>query len=531
MVDDSLSPALHRVRRSLLIGDETEWTDGQLLELFIQNRDGAAFEALVYRHGSMVFGVCSRVTRHRQEAEDAFQATFLVLARKASSVRPADHVGNWLYGVAYRTAMKARTNAARRAAREKQTQEIPEPMAEPHVSIKELLPILDQELVRLPDIYRMPLILCDLEERPRKEVAQQLGIPEGTLSSRLTAARKKLADRLSRRGFSISVVTLSNVLMVATTNANVPKPLLQEAVQNSLNFTENAITPNAIPESVVALANDIVGRGKIMRFLVLSVLSITLVSTTIFVMATDNQPKETSGVKESKLAPIKTSVEDQPKPKSQPVPSGLRKQLETKDWLLTQVDPKTETISVADKRDSEINPQIVIAEEKNRIVAKGLLSNGLSLALTQDSKGIAPTGFSLNGLPVDPKAIIQLDGKPIALTKLPANVRAKIQLSPDRLLVTRIEATAPKPYPRYIVTRVDPTQKTLSVQSEESKLTFDDLPVSEKVVIEFLRNTNPLVADFEKGTWDDLKVGMTISLETQVTSAGTVEIRLIRGAK
>ena len=179
-------------------------SDGQLLDRFVERREGAVFEAIVRRHGPMVWGVCRRVLRDHHDAEDAFQATFLVLARKAASVMPREKLGNWLYGVAYQTAMKARAMRAKRRGREGQVPDMPEPMAAPDDLRDELAESLDRELSRLPEKYRIPIVLCDLEGRTHKEAASQLGWPIGTVSSRLSRARSMLAKRLSRRGLSLS---------------------------------------------------------------------------------------------------------------------------------------------------------------------------------------------------------------------------------------------------------------------------------------------------------------------------------------
>ena len=128
------------------------------------------------RHGPLVLGVCRRVLRDAHGAEDAFQATFLVLVRRAASVVPREAVGNWLYGVAYRTALEARRAAARRRARERQVHDMPHPTARPQEIGRELRPLLDEELSRLPDKYRSAVVLCDLEGRTRKEAARQLGV-------------------------------------------------------------------------------------------------------------------------------------------------------------------------------------------------------------------------------------------------------------------------------------------------------------------------------------------------------------------
>ena len=181
-------------------------TDGQILECFITRRDEAAFEALVRRHGPMVLGVCRRILRNTHDAEDAFQATFLVLARKAPSIGQRELVGNWLYGAAYRAALEAK--AARRRVRERQVSAMPEPEAAAEAQDwVDLRPVLDQELSRLPDKYRVPVALCDLQGRTRRDVARQLGIPAGTLSGRLATARRVLASRLARVGVALSAAT------------------------------------------------------------------------------------------------------------------------------------------------------------------------------------------------------------------------------------------------------------------------------------------------------------------------------------
>ncbi len=245
---------LRHLRRAALLGDGGGMTDGQLLECFVTRRDEAAFEALVRRHGSMVLGVCRRVLRHPQDAEDAFQAAFLVLARKAASIRQRELLGNWLYGVAYRTALDARTAAARRRAHERQVSEMPEPEARESADIgDDLRPLLDQELHRLPERYRVPVVLCDLEGRTRREAARQLGVPEGTLSGRLTTARRMLARRLARRGVSLSAGALAAALSQGA-SACVPSPL----VASTVKVAAGGATAAVVSTRVVVLAEGVV---------------------------------------------------------------------------------------------------------------------------------------------------------------------------------------------------------------------------------------------------------------------------------
>ncbi len=228
MATGPMSNLVHTLRRAALLQDGGGLSDGQLLQAFLTGREEAAFAALVHRHGPMVLGVCRRVLRNDHDAEDAFQATFLVFLRKAATVAPRELVGNWLYGVAYRTALKAKTLTARRRAKESRVRTMPQP---PEADDwLDLLPVLDQELNRLPEKYRVPVVLCDLEGKGRKEVARHLGWPEGTLSGRLARARQLLARRLARYGLAFSAGALATALGRHAAAA-VPGPLLASTVQ------------------------------------------------------------------------------------------------------------------------------------------------------------------------------------------------------------------------------------------------------------------------------------------------------------
>jgi len=222
MATSPMSTVFQHLRTTELLSDGARMTDGDLLERFVAGRDDAAFAALVRRHGAMVWGVCRRVLAGHQDAEDAFQATFLVLVRKAASVVPREMVGNWLYGVAHQTALNARANEARRRTRERQVTQMPEPADREQDLWRDLQPVLDQELSRLPNRYRTAIALCDLGGKTRKEVAQQLGVPEGTLSGWLTRGRAMLAKRLARHGLAMSAAALAAALSQNVLSAGMP---------------------------------------------------------------------------------------------------------------------------------------------------------------------------------------------------------------------------------------------------------------------------------------------------------------------
>jgi RNA polymerase sigma factor (sigma-70 family) len=194
---------LDRVRAAVGPGDDSR-SDAQLLAAFADRREADAFAVLVRRYGPLVWAVCRRVAADPHAAEDAFQATFLVLARKAGAVRPRHSAGGWLHRTATHVALKARTMTDRRTRRERPPGAGPEPVVPDAAELIEpaALAALDEEIARLPDGLRAAVVLCELQGVPRRAAAAWLGVAEGTLSSRLAAARKRLADRLRKRGFA-----------------------------------------------------------------------------------------------------------------------------------------------------------------------------------------------------------------------------------------------------------------------------------------------------------------------------------------
>jgi RNA polymerase sigma factor (sigma-70 family) len=258
MATSQLNPIIGEIRRAVLRWDGAALTDGQLLEAFVSRKDEAAFEVLIHRHGPMVLGVCRRILRNHHDADDAFQATFLVLIRKAGTIVPRGMVANWLHGVAYRTALKARTLIARHRTRERQVTEMPEPeTVQPDECWQDLQRLLDRELSGLPEKYRVPVVLCDLEGKTGKEAARQLGWPEGTVSSRLARGRVMLARRLSRHNLALSGGALAAVLSqnaVACLSPSVVSSTLKAA---SLSAAGKAVTAAVVPAHVIALTKGV----------------------------------------------------------------------------------------------------------------------------------------------------------------------------------------------------------------------------------------------------------------------------------
>jgi RNA polymerase sigma factor (sigma-70 family) len=250
-------------------GESESPGDADLVQRFVAHRDEEAFAAIVRRHGGMVWGICQRVTGHYHLAEDAFQAVFMVLAAKAGLIRPPSVLGGWLHGVAVRTALRARTMADRRRRRESSTPSLAEPASKPvdPVESAEMVAMLDEEIANLSESLRTVVVLCELQGRSRKQAAEQLGISEGTISSRLAAARKKLADRLSKRGMAFSM-TAAIAASGRSASAIVPADLAARAIAA-------AISPGGVSTQVSQLSNGVIRTmfiQKLKRVLVLALM-------------------------------------------------------------------------------------------------------------------------------------------------------------------------------------------------------------------------------------------------------------------
>jgi RNA polymerase sigma factor (sigma-70 family) len=237
-------------------------SDGILLDAFVRERCESSFAELVRRHGPMVWGVCCRLLPHRQDAEDCYQATFLVLVRKAHTVRPRSRIGAWLHGVAYHTALKARHLAAKRGHMEQQHPRLPEPVPQA-ATTTDLRQLVDRGLNELPEKYRTALILCALEGRAIKDVASELGCPMGTLAGWLARGRELLARRLAKHGVPAATAGLTAFLVehassapppLATLSASAPALALADATVRTLFLGKLTTWLVAATALVVALA-------------------------------------------------------------------------------------------------------------------------------------------------------------------------------------------------------------------------------------------------------------------------------------
>jgi RNA polymerase sigma factor (sigma-70 family) len=251
----SLHTMIRRLRQAAGAGGDGV-SDAALLERFVERHDEAAFELLLWRYGPMVLGVCRRLLRSEHDAEDAFQAAFLMLARKAASLRRRDAVGAWIYRTAHRIALAARAYADKRLG------PVP-PDAEPtaHDSDdllwRDLRPVLDEEILRLPKRYQTPILLCHFGGRTHEEAAREIGCPKGTVSVRLARGRELLRKRLVRRGLGLTAAALA-ASAAATASAAAPAALIQTTLQAALPFAAGKAVATAASARAVALAQGVI---------------------------------------------------------------------------------------------------------------------------------------------------------------------------------------------------------------------------------------------------------------------------------
>jgi len=266
--------------------DLTSLKDDQLLTRFFQEREDAAFGVLVERYGPLVYGVCRRILNDSNDAEDAFQATFLVLVRKGGTLRDPGRLANWLYGVAYRTARKLRAKAALRTKSERQAGEMPTKSDVADMTYEELQAILDEEISQLPEKYSLPLVLCYLEGKTNAQAAAQLGWPEGSMSRRLSRARELLRSRLAKRGLAMSVALIAAVF-ARPASAAVPSALLSATTRAATLAADGCeLTDIVSPRAAKAVQDVIAGMSASSKFTIPTIVALAsvllIVSTVVW---------------------------------------------------------------------------------------------------------------------------------------------------------------------------------------------------------------------------------------------------------
>ncbi len=327
MATKTLNGFIEYLRRGAQLSDEAGLTDGELMAAYVARHDQAAFETLVRRHGPMVLGVCRRILRNDADAEDAFQATFLVLVRKANTIRTKTRVSNWLYGVAHNTALKAKSMNRQRQAKEREAGTLSKGQAGEEVW-QQAQALLDEAMRGLPDKYRVAIVLCDLEGRTVKEAARQLACPQGTVATRLSRGRVLLAKRLSRHGLTLSAGTVAAVLSEGAASASVSASLVGSTITAATTVAAGHATTGMISAKVVTLLEGVLKAMLLTKIKIASAVLVMMgvfgVSVALLVLPLE-AAQPTAQVNQGKADPPKKKERpgDQPKEakKGQPKPA------------------------------------------------------------------------------------------------------------------------------------------------------------------------------------------------------------------
>lgn len=302
-----------------------EVTDADLLARFVTRRDEASFELLLWRHGTMVLHLCRDVTRDAHAAEDAFQATFLALVRKAASIRDGVSLGAWLYRVAYRVALKARGQAAKRSERETAGVDVAMLPAvaglSDHAELREVRPAVHEEVQRLPAKYRTLIVLCYIQGLTHEEAARQLGCPKGTVAGRLARARDLLRKRLLRRGVALSIALSAVAVAPASACANLPGALVQSTFRAALKIAAGQTLVGLVSPQVIALTEGVIHAmfWSKMKLLAAALLALGLVGGGVGLLAagreagrTSTEPESAGTLQDRPAPPRKSGAEQEP---------------------------------------------------------------------------------------------------------------------------------------------------------------------------------------------------------------------------
>jgi len=326
--------SLHELLRS---GGLDELPDAELLHRYARYGEHAAFDVLLRRHGPMVLGVCRRVLAHSADAEDAFQAVFLVFVRKARAIKRPERLAPWLYGVAVRVALKARTRRTRLGERGVEAADmIPDPASS--LETPDWLPVLDLELQALPAKYREPLILCELRGASRAEAARRLMIPEGTLSSRLARGRELLRRRLLKHG---TLLPASGLTALLTANgagrASVPAALLDKTLELAAMMTAGAAPPGMVPAGAAQLTDEVLRSMMFTKLRVLCGVVLTLAVVMVGALAARPGEKPVSPEKPKASPPAVRASVQSAKPGANEATESDRNSLQGL-WVVDKLD-------------------------------------------------------------------------------------------------------------------------------------------------------------------------------------------------
>jgi RNA polymerase sigma factor (sigma-70 family) len=485
MANAALGGVLWHLRQAAFRSDAVTRSDGELLDRFRTDRDEAAFAALVRRHGPMVFGVCRRTLRNEADAEDAFQATFLVLARQAHVVSPAGRVGHWLYGVAYNTARKARTMNRRRLARERRAGEerLADHRRDDRSDVQE---VLDVELRRLPEAFRVAIIACDLEGESLQEAARRLGCPVGTVASRLARARQMLRRNLARRGLGVAALLAPGVATAA--------------VPSRLAMLTTCAATGAIPiaKPVLALTQGVIRA----MFLAKVKFAVAAVVAAGVLVAGIGQGSVLGGAGQDK--PVKPPAGEQKpeKPGADPVKPGDK-------------STKPEKPAGADVK----KPGGFSGTVKSVDAAKG----SITLTATKGDQSVDRT-FTVAG-----DAAVRIDGHEAKLTDVKPGLQAHVKIADDKTTAIAVGCEGPALVGELKEVAADKKSLKVIVMVPIDKADKKSPKKAEETAVNVGDDVRVAVEGNKKATLADLKTGA--SVQVQISADGSRAILIMSPAK
>jgi RNA polymerase sigma factor (sigma-70 family) len=508
-------------------------SDGRLMDLFLLDRDEAAFAEIVRRHSAMVLGVCQRVLHNAHDAEDCFQAAFLVLARKAATIQPREMVGNWLYGVAYRTALEARKLSARRREMERK-KPIQPPVNPSHEHWQELRPVLDLEVSRLPDKYRAVLIACDLEGMTRQEAAEQLGLPEGTVASRLSRARAMLAKRLAKYSLAMDTSLLIAVFAERPAEVKVSASLLESTIRAGARLANGQSAEGLVSRKAGSLADAVVSgmiraKGKVAATVCLLLFVLALgISAMLPPALAHRKPDADNHEARKTLEPKKV------------------KPLWIRDCVLQNIDVANRTLHARRSRfadeegsalyDVQVTPAtVVVIDGREGKFADLQLGQTVDMQVQLQAGGppralrIETTGMEVEGIvqAMAPRSVtiqtrdqvgektyevpdgvwVVVNGKKTKLSELKAKMRVTVKVTAGKPNEVKIEAIGPKV--GAVIKKIDADRQTVALTIDNTHMVAEGLSLAPDAAV--------LIAG-KRRTLADLAPGMHVDVQMSAES-------------
>lgn len=513
------SSVLRYIRRIVAAECAVDLPDRELLERFANRRDEAAYTALVRRHGPMVLRLCVRVLQNEQDAEDAFQATFLVLIRRAASLRPQESVAGWLYSVAYRIAQKLRIDAARRRKYEGRAARAPVVDSLGQITLREAHEVLDQELARLPDKLRVPLVLCYLEGLTRDEAAHQLGLPPSTLKSRLEQARERLRMRLASRGLAFAGALVASIFSERTVSAVLPAVLLDSTVETAIMVAAGGTTASVVPAHIAALAE---GVAKAMFMTKLKIATTAVLFALVGLGTVVGVAHVTAAGPRPKKAPVTQLVAAAAETPAPATDGGLQQQVQDWTWYVAKVDEAQNVISLQTQpyvgavafmdAGGEVKKQNLVPAAQGGGGEGGLKVILPPPALPANVRVVAKQFGILLHVGVAEGAQVVIDGQAGQLADLKRGMQVTVQMAKDRPIITRIDAITPG---KVSLTGIDVEKRVIRVSLGGQEWTA---PVAADATIGVVGNPQAQLSD--------LNAGMSVSLTLGV-DAGKIVVKTI----